>query len=115
VKATIATYRAFLEELRMGRELALKDADYDTGAATKLNEYGLADKTYSKLLRQLAKDHFACVTPELRENILRFYSDSPTPNETANDRKERKRSAEALKQLRANPVSAEVADSCKAK
>ena len=115
VKETIATYRAFLVELRMGRELNLKDADYDTGAATKLNEYGLADKTYSKLLRQLAKDHFACVTPELRENILRFYSDSPTPNETANDRKERKRSAEALKQLRANPLSAEVADSCKAK
>jgi hypothetical protein len=29
VKATIATYRAFLEELRMGRELDLKDADYE--------------------------------------------------------------------------------------
>jgi hypothetical protein len=112
VKATISTYRAFLEELRMGRELDLKDADYDTGAATKLGEYGLADKTYSKLLRQLAKDHFACVTPELRENILRFYSDSPAPNEKTKDWK---RTSEALKQLRERPVSAEVADSCKTK
>lgn len=115
VKATIATYRAFLEELRMGRELDLRDSDYDTGAATKLGEYGLADKTYSKLLRQLAKDHFACVTPELRENILGFYSDSPAPNEKTKDKQDWKRTAEALKQLRAKPVSAEVAESCKAK
>jgi hypothetical protein len=55
VKATITTYWAFLEELRMGRELDLRDSDYDTGAATKLGEYGLADKAYSKLLRQLAE------------------------------------------------------------
>ena len=115
VKATIATYRAFLEELRIGRELDLKDADYDTGAATKLGEYGLADKTYSKLLRQLAKDHFACVTPELRENILGFYSDSPAPNEKTKDKQDWKHTAEGLKQLRAKPVSAEVAESCKAK
>jgi hypothetical protein len=115
VKATIATYRSFLEELRTGRELDLENLDADTGATTRPGEYGLADKTYSKLLRQLAKDHFACVTTELRENILGFYSDSPAPNEKTNDKEDRKRTAIALKQLRAEPVSAEVAESCKAK
>lgn len=75
VKTTVATYSAFLEELRMASELELKDLNADTGAATSLGEYGLADKTYSKLLQQLAKNHFACMTPELRKNILLFYSE----------------------------------------
>lgn len=115
VKDTIATYRALLEELRMGRELDLKDSDYDTGAATKRGEYGLADKTYSKLLRQLAKDHFDCVTPELRQNILVFYSDPSASNWKTKDKKGWEHTAEALEQLRVRPVSAGVAESCKAK
>lgn len=115
VKATIATYRAFLEELRIERGLDLKDFDVDTGAATKRGEYGLADKTYSKLLRQLSKDHFACVAPELRENILVFYSDPAASNWETKHKKGWKPTAEALEQLRVRPVSARVAESCKAK
>ena len=115
VKATIATYQAFLEELRMGRELDLKDVDSDTGAATKPGEYGLADRTYSKLLRELARGHFACVTPELRENILVFYSDSAASNWKMKDKKGWQKTVEALEQLRVRPVSAGVAESCKAR
>jgi hypothetical protein len=114
VEATIATYRAFLEDLRMGRELDLKDLNFDTGAATRRGEYVLADKAYSKLLQQLAKDHFACVTPELRENILLFYSDSSAFNPTKNN-KNWKATSEALEQLRETPTSAGVAESCNAK
>jgi hypothetical protein len=115
VEATIATYQAFLEELRMGRELDLKDVDSDTGAATKPGEYGLADKAYSKLLRELARDHFACVTSELRENILVFYSDSASSNRKTKDKKGWQNTVKALEQLRARPVSAGVAESCKAR
>lgn len=114
VATTIATYRAFLEELRMGRELDLKDLDADTGAATKHGEYGLADRTYSKLLQQLAKNHFACVTPELRENILLFYSDLSVSAGTKED-KNWKATAEALEQLRVRPVLAGAAGPCIAK
>src|SRR5262249_40354763 len=74
VKATIATYRAFLGELEAGHELDPGNLDADTGAATKPGEYGLADKAYSRLVRQLARGDFACTTPDLRENILAFYS-----------------------------------------
>jgi hypothetical protein len=113
VKDTIATYRVFLRELRLGRELHLKNSDEDTGAATKPGEYGLADKTYSKLLRDLARDHFACVTPELRENILAFFSSSACSNvKTKNGRRD---TAAELEQLRVRPESAGVAESCKAK
>ncbi len=48
-------YRAFLEELQLGGELDCKDLNFDTGAATKPGEYVLADKTYSKLPRQLGE------------------------------------------------------------
>ena len=114
VKATIDTYRAFLDDLQMGRELDLTDLNADTGAATMRGEYGLADKTYSKLLAQLAKDHFACVTPELRENILLFYSDSSTSNRTKNN-KNWKTPAEALERLLVRPVSAGMEELCNAK
>src|SRR5260370_29356472 len=106
VKATIATYRDFLEELRTGRELDLENLDADTGAATRPGEYGLADKTYSKLLRQLSKDHFACVTPELRENILVFYSDPAASQWKTRDKEDWTHTAEALEQLRARPAPA---------
>jgi hypothetical protein len=115
VKDTVATYRTFLEELRIGLELDLRNLDFDTGAATKRGEYGLADKTYSKLLRQLSKDHFACVTPQLRENILAFYSGPAASNWKAKDKDGWKHTAEALEQLRVRPASAGVAESCKAK
>jgi hypothetical protein len=115
VKATIDTYRAFLEELRMGRELDLRNLDADTGAATKPGEYRLADKTYSKLLRQLAKDHFGCVTPELRVSILDFYSHPAVSNWKATNKTAWRDTAHALEQLRLTPVSAEVAESCKPK
>jgi hypothetical protein len=114
VKATIATYGAFLQELATGRELDLKDLNADTGAATKPGKYALADKTYLKLLRQLSKDHFACVTPELRANILGFYSDSSHSNAKTKDKKSRREIATELEQLRLRPVSAGVAETCKA-
>jgi hypothetical protein len=114
VKTTIATYRAFLEELAMGRELDLENLDADTGAPTKPGEYRLADKTYSRLLRQLQKDHFACVTPQLRENILAFYSDPAASNWQTKDKKRWRETAKAAEQLRVTPVSAEAARSCKA-
>src|SRR5262249_34689937 len=107
VKSTIETYRAFLQQLGTGHELDLRDVNSDTGAATKPGQYGLADKTYSKLLRQLQKDHFACVTPELRENILIFYSDPATSNWQTKDKKRWRETAKAVEQLRVTPVSAE--------
>jgi hypothetical protein len=66
------------------------------------------------LLQQLAKDHFACVTPELRGNILLFYSDSSAFNRTK-DIKNWKTTSGALEQLRETPTSAGVVESCNAK
>jgi hypothetical protein len=115
VKLTIATYRAFLEDLRMGHELDLRDVNSDTGAATKPGEYRLADQTYSRLLRQLARDCFASVTPELRENILAFYSAPTASNWKTKNKKNWRDTAKALEKLRLRPASARPAQSCQAK
>ena len=54
--------------------LVLPNCDLDSGNATRVAEYSLTDETYAKLLAQLAKSKFDLTTPELRDNILEFYS-----------------------------------------
>jgi hypothetical protein len=57
----------------------LPNTDFDTGQPTRDGEYSLADETYAKLLRDLAKQGFTTVTPELRANLLSFYQNPPPP------------------------------------
>jgi hypothetical protein len=47
----------------------------DTGRPTHGADYPLADETYAELLRRLEKRDFRDVSPDLRSNILDFYSD----------------------------------------
>ena len=50
--------------------------------ATKAAEYSLTDETYAKLLAQLSERKFDRTSPELRDNILAFYSDLAAPIDT---------------------------------
>lgn len=76
------TYYHFLLEQPGDPANPLADRDLDTGEFTRAAEYNLADKTYARLLKLLAKDNFAQTTPELRANLLDFYSDLNSPIET---------------------------------
>ncbi|GGF19795.1 zinc dependent phospholipase C family protein [Hymenobacter cavernae] len=81
----------------------LPNTDFDTGHATKVGEYPLADQTYGELLRKLADRKFENMQPELRQNILTFYDAKPKPP-VAEDEKEAdtiRQTQEALKELRA--------------
>jgi hypothetical protein len=71
---TVDSYRAHLNEVRAG-QLHLVDLDLDTGGPTRAGEYSLADTTYARLLRDLAKDGFQGITPELQTNLLAFFAD----------------------------------------
>src|ERR1700733_90929 len=84
INTTVDQYRAFLEEVRTD-SLALPNADLDTGDATKAAEYSLTDETYANLLAQLSSRKFDRTSPELRGNILTFYSDLSVPIETKKD------------------------------
>ena len=74
INITVDRYRVLLEGVRADK-LVLLDYDLDSGNPTRIAEYSLTDAAYAKLLGQLAKSKFDHTTPELRNNILGFYSD----------------------------------------
>jgi len=84
INTTVDQYRAFLEEERADT-LVLPNCDLDSGQATKAAEYSLADDSYAKLLAQVSERKFDGTSPELRANILQFYSDLSVPIETKKD------------------------------
>jgi hypothetical protein len=84
INATTDQYRSFLEEVH-NHKLVLPNADLDTGLPTKAAEYSLTDETYAKLLSQLSDRKFDLTSPELRDNILQFYSDPSAAIETRKD------------------------------
>ncbi|MGB9103968.1 MAG: zinc dependent phospholipase C family protein [Terriglobales bacterium] len=78
INATAAQYGIYLRDLKAGK-LSLANTDFDTGKPTVAGEYGLTDEAYAKLLNKLADRKFAGITPELRTNILDFYSTTSIP------------------------------------
>jgi hypothetical protein len=85
INTTVDQYRSLLEEVRSDK-LVLPDCDLDSGNPTALAEYPLTDETYAKLLGQLAKSKFDRTTPQLRSNILQFYSDVSASVPTKDDK-----------------------------
>jgi Zinc dependent phospholipase C len=84
INATVDSYLALLEEVRAGK-LVLPNCDLDDGKTTKAAEYTLADESYARLLARLSARKFDTTTPQLRDNILVFYSDLSLQIETRKD------------------------------
>lgn len=103
--ATLSDYRALLAQAHAGN-LNLQNKDFDTGEPTRAGEYKLADQTYAKLLNKLADGDVDSVTPELRQNILAFYSNLNAPIDTKRDKKDWRNTLSALDKLKAKPVNA---------
>jgi hypothetical protein len=74
VDHTLDNYRQLLVEAGT-KKLRLPNTDFDTGRMTRAGEYVLSDKSYARLLDELAQHNFEQITPELRENLLAFYGD----------------------------------------
>lgn len=77
--AAVKVDRESFAEARAGA-LHMANRDLDTGKKVSPGEYALTDRTYDKLLRQLAKKKFAGVTPQLKANIMAFYAAMKTPD-----------------------------------
>jgi hypothetical protein len=99
VDHTFDDYSRLLRQVRDGN-LDLPDTDCDTGRKTAAAEYPLADKAYARLLDDLSQDDFKTATPELRANILAFYSDPNAPYHTKTNRKSWARTQRELEQLK---------------
>jgi len=100
VGETIDHYRHVLVATKNDK-LDLPNLDFDTGRPTRGGEYVLTDKTYARLLDQLADKDFKSVTPELRADILRFYSDAIAPIATEKDPKDWSKTEDELAKLKA--------------
>lgn len=113
VKSINKTFDDYKQVLLTARKSApdLPNRDLDTGEMTRPAEYTLADDTYEKLLTQLADKKFTQAAPDLRDNILGFYSDPSAPVTTKKDEAKWQRVLAALDQLKAAPPAVASANS----
>jgi hypothetical protein len=84
--------------------------NFDTGEPDPPGAYFMNDNVRAKLLEKLAEENFAGVTPELREDFLKFYSNPDAPFATKNKPKDWSKLQVALQQLKTftpAPVTAE--------
>jgi hypothetical protein len=75
---TLDRYRSFLAGLRKG-EVTLPNDNFDVGETTARGQYRLNDDACGKLLDMLAKKDFSEASPELRADLLRFFSSPEIP------------------------------------
>jgi hypothetical protein len=99
VNRTTDNYFSLLHQVRDDTP-KFPDTDFDTGRKTAAAEYPLADVTYSQLLQDQSKKNFKQMTPELRNNILEFYSNLNAPYHDKKNRKSWKKTMQALDQLK---------------
>jgi hypothetical protein len=79
--ATLDKYRQLLADVGSG-QLDLPNDNFDVGEATGPGKYAMNDDAHAKLLNKLADRKFAGVSPELRDELLHFYSEPDAPYST---------------------------------
>lgn len=107
VDATVESYTGLLREEAKGK-LYLPNRDFDTGHDTQAGEYSLSDKAFAKLVDQLSnKKAGDPLRPEIRDNLLGFYSDPNAPIVTKKNSKEwerLQRELDVMKKDAASPI-----------
>jgi hypothetical protein len=102
VNETLTAYRTLLAAQGRG-ELMLPNINFDTGEPVKPGTYRLADAAYAKLLDKL---NGKPVSPDLRANILAYYSNINAPFATKQDPKAWEKVLRELDALKAQEASA---------
>jgi len=97
--ASLARYRKLLEEVAAGHP-ELPNDNFDTGAISGPGKYRLDDLAQAKLLDALAKQNFRTASPEIRAELLSFFSHPEAPYATKRKPKAWARVQAELEQLR---------------
>ena len=100
--ATMDRYRGLLKQVSED-QLKLTNNNFDVGVTTAPGEYRMNDDAHATLLDKLAQTNFDEMSPELRSELLRFYSDPNSPNATKRHPKEWSKVEADLQQLKATP------------
>src|SRR6266849_5897981 len=103
VNKTLDDYKQLLVKVRQ-KDLHLTNTDFDTGRVTHAGEYVLTDKAYAHLLDQLAKHNFDQVSPDLKQNVLDFFSDTSAPLASKRNPQEWQRIQDQLQRLKTMTV-----------
>ncbi|HLY61733.1 MAG TPA: zinc dependent phospholipase C family protein [Terriglobia bacterium] len=74
LRATVSNYESLLNVLNSGG-FDPPNVNLDTGRPTEPGEYIHCDLAYAQLLHKLERERFAGVSPDLREDLLAFFSD----------------------------------------
>jgi hypothetical protein len=104
VDHTLDNYKQLLHEVG-AKNLRLPDTDFDTGRPTLAGEYVLADAAYAQLLDKLAQHNFDQITPELKSNILAFYSNPQASPSTKRKPAAWQKTQDELQLLKALPAA----------
>lgn len=108
--ATVARYRRLVAQEADGH-LELPNRNFDVGKVTVRGQYRLNDKACAELLARLTKQQIVGVDPDLKSQLLAFYSEpAPANKVSANkvpDKKER-RLKEQIKELQDAPTTTAV-------
>lgn len=73
IDAVVEQYRRLVHQVEAG-DYKIPNRNLDTGDPTRAGQYTLADQAYDDLVRRLAKDEFKHLTPDLKSNILAYFS-----------------------------------------
>jgi len=84
---TLDQYRKLLKEERETSKPAIVNDNFDLGEVSGPGKYRLSDSTHAKLLDKLADQKFAGIPPEIRAELLNFFSGSDTPFAKKKDKK----------------------------
>jgi hypothetical protein len=99
-------YRSLVEREAQGK-LALPNGNFDVGKITPPGEYQMNDEVHAKLLHELAKQNFISAGPDVRAELIGFYSHPDAPYATKDKKKEWERVQAEVAQLKAaTPVEA---------
>jgi hypothetical protein len=101
--ATLDRYRSLLTDLGTGK-VALPNDNFDVGMRTAPGEYHLSDDTYAELLHRLAQNNFSGMTPDLRTELERFYTDPAFPNAAKKSPRRWSHIQRELNQLKSSPA-----------
>jgi hypothetical protein len=108
IKSVDRTVEDYKNELRKASasDLQFENRDCDTGKSASLGEYTLSDKTYAQLLDKITAHNFNQVSPELRSNILNYFSGPPSATTISKKKKNWERTQKELQQLAASSNTA---------
>jgi hypothetical protein len=109
INTTLDRYRELLRDLHTEPTLRLVNRDLDTANLTEPAEYPLADDAYSGLVRHLADRRFDLLSPDLRDNVLRFFANASAPLHTKRNRDKWKKTEVALSALKSATPAAPAA------